>query len=254
MLSPGLTFQSLAVPRLHVRQSRKHEHRKARINKDAETSDDLTAALYPPSNEMHITNGGTIRYHRGSGRLGGVALVSYEAPLNEVEDVALQATVGHTTLTNTGRIVGDSRMIDIDGLLDMASEASVYAKSQLNIAGRRESLIENSGAMQNIVLGAGSRKVSNSGTIAGSIRVNQNVIYYDSATNATKKYPAGTFPSGQPPPSRVPPGVPPPGCLPSRFYLTGDMERGYQMDCIAAPKCIDAFFVNIRWDAVATRL
>jgi hypothetical protein len=209
-----------------------HNHAGATI----EASGDLTAALYQRANELHITNDGIIRYRNGAGQMGGVALTSYEAPFNEVDDGTLQIIVGNTTLTNTGRIIGDVRMIDVNGLLDMASEAGVYDKALLTIAGRRDSLIENSGTMQNIVLGAGSHKVANSGTIAGSIRVNQDVIYNYSSTNSTRNYPSGTFSSGQPATSCVAPGVPLPGCLPSRFYLAGDTEHGYdtEADFLAA--------------------
>ncbi|HQC29762.1 MAG TPA: hypothetical protein PK342_10290, partial [Methylotenera sp.] len=77
-------------------------------------SGDLAAALYMRSNLLNITNEGTISYNKGAGNFGGgVAIVSYEAPFNEVEDGFLQIIIGKTALKNTGKIIGDVRMVDV---------------------------------------------------------------------------------------------------------------------------------------------
>ncbi|NOU25873.1 MAG: hypothetical protein HOO90_10125 [Methylotenera sp.] len=191
-------------------------------------SGDLTAALYMRSNILSITNDGTISYNKGAGSVGGgVAIVSYEAPFNEVEDGFLQIIIGKTALKNTGNIIGDVRMVDVNGLAEMASRVAGYDQSFMKVAGRRDSAIDNIGTMQNLVLGTGDHKLTNSGTIAGNINVNQTFIYKYAATNATNNYPAGTFAAGQSATACLAPDVPLKGCLPSKWFLAGDEVHSY---------------------------
>lgn len=196
-----------------------------------EASGDLAAALYQRANELHIVNNGTIQYSKGAGSIAsGVAIVSYEAPFNEVEDEKLKVIIGKTTLKNTGKVIGDVRIIDVNGLFEMASEIAGYDQSYIKVAGRRDSVIDNSGAMQNLLLGTGSHKLTNSGTIAGNVNVNQRFIYKYSATNATNNYPMGRFPAGQAATTCIALNIPLPGCLPSKFYMAGDEQHGYDTE------------------------
>lgn len=189
---------------------------------------DLVAALYMRSNLLTITNEGTISYNKAAGSFGGgVAIVSYEAPFNEVEDGFLQIIIGKTALKNTGNIIGDVRMVDVNGLAEMASRVAGYDQAFMKVAGRRDSVIENSGTMQNLVLGTGHHKLSNSGTIDGNINVNQTFIYKYAVTNATNNYPVGTFAAGQSATVCLAPDLPLKGCLPSKWFIAGDEEHSY---------------------------
>ncbi|HQO16537.1 MAG TPA: hypothetical protein PLG02_06205 [Methylotenera sp.] len=208
-------------------ESTVHNHKSGTIS----GSGDLVAALYMRSNLLNITNDGTISYNKGAGNFGGgVAIVSYEAPFNEVEDGFLQIIIGKTALKNTGKIIGDVRMVDVNGLAEMASKVAGYDQAFMKVAGRRDSVIDNSGAMQNLVLGAGDHKLTNSGTIAGNINVNQTFIYKYAATNATNNYPVGTFAAGQSATTCLAPDVPLKGCLPSKWFMAGNEELSYNTE------------------------
>lgn len=214
-------------------ESTVHNHKSGTIS----GSGDLVAALYMRSNLLNITNDGTISYNKGAGNFGGgVAIVSYEAPFNEVEDGFLQIIIGKTALKNTGKIIGDVRIVDVNGLAEMASKVAGYDQAFMKVAGRRDSVIDNSGAMQNLVLDAGDHKLTNSGTIAGNINVNQTFIYKYAATNATNNYPVGTFAAGQSATVCLAPDVPLKGCLPSKWFMAGDEEHSYntEADFLAA--------------------
>ncbi|NOS95092.1 MAG: hypothetical protein HOP26_01550 [Methylotenera sp.] len=205
-------------------ESTVHNHKGGTIS----GSGDLVAALYLRSNLLNITNEGTISYNKGSGSFGGgVAIVSYEAPFNEVEDGFLQISIGKTSFKNTGNIIGDIRMVDVNGLAEMASKVAGYDQSFMKVAGRRDSVIDNSGTMQNLVLGSGDNKLTNSGKIDGNINVNQTFIYKYAATNATNNYPVGTFAAGQSATVCLAAAVPLKGCLPSKWFLAGDEEHSY---------------------------
>lgn len=196
-----------------------------------EASGDLVAAVYQRSNILTITNDGTISYSKGAGSVGGgVAIVSYEAPFNEVEDGYLQIIIGKTYLKNTGKIIGDVRMVDVNGLSEMASQVAGYDQAYMKVAGRRDSIIDNSGSMQNLVLGTGNHKLINSGTIAGNVNVDQKFIYKYAATNATNNYPVGTFAAGQVATVCLAPDVPLKGCLPSKWFIAGDEEHSYHTE------------------------
>ncbi|HPX88973.1 MAG TPA: hypothetical protein PL133_06875 [Methylophilaceae bacterium] len=194
-------------------------------------SGDLAAALYMRSNLLNITNEGTISYNKGAGNFGGgVAIVSYEAPFNEVEDGFLQIIIGKTALKNTGKIIGDVRMVDVNGLAEMASKVAGYNQAFMKVAGRRDSVIDNSGTMQNLVLGTGNHKLINSGTIAGNVDVNQTFIYKYAVTNTTNNYPVGTFAAGQSATVCLASDVPLKGCLPSKWFMAGDEEHSYNTE------------------------
>lgn len=214
-------------------ESTVHNHKGGTIS----ASGDLVAALYMRSNLLNITNDGTISYNKGSGSFGGgVAIVSYEAPFNEVEDGFLQISIGKTSFKNTGNIIGDIRMVDVNGLAEMASRVAGYDQAFMKVAGRRDSVIDNSGSMQNLVLGTGNHTLTNSGMIDGYINVNQKFIYKYAATNATNNYPVGTFAAEQAATVCLAPDVPLKGCLPSKWFMAGDEEHSYntEADFLAA--------------------
>ncbi|NOS96932.1 MAG: hypothetical protein HOP25_00470 [Methylotenera sp.] len=214
-------------------ESTVHNHKGGTIS----GSGDLVAALYMRSNLLNITNEGTISYNKGSDSFGGgVAIVSYEAPFNEVEDGFLQISIGKTSFKNTGNIIGDIRMVDVNGLAEMASRVAGYDQAFMKVAGRRDSVIDNSGSMQNLVLGTGNHTLTNSGMIDGNINVNHKFIYKYAATNATNNYPVGTFAAGQAATVCLAPDVPLKGCLPSKWFMAGDEEHSYntEADFLAA--------------------
>ncbi|WP_244423170.1 autotransporter outer membrane beta-barrel domain-containing protein [Bradyrhizobium sp. ORS 375] len=157
------------------------------------------AAAYYGRADTTITNSGTIantswtaasRFHDGHWAIGAFAGAEFETLPGSNPDTPLykfdsngNVTVAETkalTLTNTasGVIKGDILALDTNPLTTaagLAAGSTFPLTSSGSNSGPRDSVIANAGLIQgNLYLGSGEHDITNSGTISGSIAVDQS--------------------------------------------------------------------------------